>query len=46
VEGRRGIRSKQLLDELKETIGYWQLKDEALDRTLWRIGFGSGYGSR
>ena len=24
MKGRRGIRNKQLLDENKETIGYWQ----------------------
>ena len=34
MTGRRGIRSKQLLDELKETRGYWKLNEEALDRTL------------
>jgi len=42
VRGRRGIRRKQLLDELKETRGYWKLKEEALDRTLWRTRFGRG----
>ena len=42
MKGRRGIRCKQLLDELKEAIGYWQLKDEALDRTVWGNGFGRG----
>ena len=44
VTGRRGRRSKQLLDDLKEKRGYWKLKEEALDRTLWRICFGRGYG--
>ena len=44
VTGRRGIRCKQLLDGLKGKKGYWKLKDEALDRTLWRTGFGRGYG--
>jgi hypothetical protein len=24
--------------------GYWKLKEEALDRTVWRTGFGRGYG--
>jgi len=38
TEGR-GIRSKQLLDERKETRGYWRLKEEALDRTVWRTRF-------
>jgi hypothetical protein len=41
---RRGRRCKQLVDELKEKRGYWKLKEEALDRTLWRTRFGRGYG--
>lgn len=41
VTGRRGKRRKQLLDGLKETIDYWKLKEEALNRT----GFESGNGS-
>jgi hypothetical protein len=44
VAGRRG-RSKQLLDGLKETIGYWELKERAIDCTLWRTGFGRGCGT-
>jgi hypothetical protein len=44
VMGRRGRRRKQLLDDLKEKRRYWKLKEEALDRTLWRIRFGRGYG--
>ena len=32
--GRRGRRRKQLLDDLKETRGYWKFKEEALDHTL------------
>jgi hypothetical protein len=43
VTVRRGIRRKQLLDDLKETRGYCKLKEEALDRTLWRTGFGRSY---
>jgi len=35
---------KQLLDVLKEMRGYWNLKDDALDCTLWRTRFGRGYG--
>ena len=35
VTGRRGRRRKQLQDDLKEKRGYWKLKQEALDRTLW-----------
>jgi hypothetical protein len=40
VTGRRGRRRKQLLDFFKETGVYWELKEEALDRTLWRAVFG------
>jgi hypothetical protein len=35
VTGRRGKRCKQLLDVLEETSGYWKLKTETLDITLW-----------
>jgi hypothetical protein len=41
---RRGRRSKQLLDDLKEKRRYFKLKEEALDRTLWRTRFGRSYG--
>jgi len=50
IEGRvevtkiRGRRRKQLLDDLTEKGGYWKLKGEALDRTVWRTGFGRGCG--
>ena len=37
-------RCKQLLDDVKETRGYWKLKDEARDRTLCRTPFERGYG--
>jgi hypothetical protein len=39
-----GRRRKQLLDDLKVRRGYWKLKEEALDRSLWRTRFGRGYG--
>ena len=42
--GRHGRRHKQLLDDRKEKRGYWKLKEEALDGTLWRIRFGIGRG--
>jgi hypothetical protein len=42
--GRRRIRRKQLLDDVKERRRYWKLKEEALDHTLWRTRFGRGYG--
>jgi len=45
VTGRRGGRRKQLLDDLKEDISRWKLKEEALDRTLWRTRLGRGYGA-
>jgi hypothetical protein len=35
VTGRRGRRSKQLLDDLEEIRGYWKLEKEALDLTVW-----------
>jgi len=44
VSARRGRRCKQLLDSLKETRGYWILKEEALDRTVWGTRFGRSYG--
>jgi hypothetical protein len=44
VTGRRGRRRRELLDELKERRGYCHLKEEALDRTMWRAGFGRGFG--
>jgi hypothetical protein len=44
MTGRRRRRRKQLLDDLKKKRRYWKLKEEALDRTLWRTHFGRGYG--
>jgi len=44
VTGRRGRRRKKLLDDLKDRRGYSHLKEEALDRTMWRAGFGRGFG--
>jgi hypothetical protein len=43
VTKRRGRRSKKLLDDLKERRGYSHLKEEALDRTMWRNRFGGGF---
>ena len=44
VTGRRGRRSKLLLDDLKETRVYWKLKVEALDDgSLCRTRFADGY---
>jgi len=44
VTGRRGRRCGKLLDDLKERRGYSHLKEEALDRTVWRNRFGRGFG--
>ena len=44
MSGGRGRRRKGARDELKQTRGYWKLKVEALDHTLWRTGFGTGCG--
>ena len=41
---RRGRRRRKLLDELKERRGYSNLKEEALDRTVWRAGLGRVFG--
>ena len=40
---RRGRRRKTLLDDLKDRRGYSHLKEEALDRTMWRNRFGGGF---
>jgi hypothetical protein len=44
VTGRQGRRRRKLLDDLKERRGYSHLKEEALDRTMWRAGFERGSG--
>jgi len=44
VTGRQGRRRMKLLDDLKERRGYSHLKEEALDRTVWRARFGRGFG--
>jgi hypothetical protein len=45
ISGRRGSRHKQALDDVTKTRGYWKLKAEALDLSLWRTRFRKGYGS-
>jgi hypothetical protein len=42
VTGRQRRRRSKLLDDLEERRGYCHLKEEALDRTTWRAGFGKG----
>jgi len=45
VARRRGRRRKKLLDDLKDRRGYSHLKEEALDRTMWRHRFGGDFGT-
>jgi hypothetical protein len=42
VTGRRARRRKQLLDDLKNARRCCKVKEEALDRTVWRTRFGRG----
>jgi len=44
VTGRRGRRRRKLLGDLKERRRYSHLKEEALDRTIWRGRFGRAFG--
>jgi len=44
VEGKRGRRRKQRLGDFKEKKGCRKLKEEALGRTFWRVGFGRDCG--
>jgi len=44
MTGRRGRRRRKPLDDLKERRGYCHLKEESVDRTVWRAGFGRGFG--
>jgi hypothetical protein len=44
VTGRRGRGCKKLLDDLKEKAGYCKLKEEAMDRPMWKGCFGKDGG--
>jgi hypothetical protein len=44
VTRRRGRRRKKLLDDLRDWRGYCHLKEETLNRTMWRNPFGRGIG--
>ena len=44
VTRRGGRRLKKLLDELKDRRKYSHLKEEVLDRTVWRNRFEGGFG--
>ena len=41
---RQVRRRRKLLDDLKERRGYPHFKEEVLDRTMWRVRFGRGFG--
>ena len=43
VTRRQGRRRKKLLDDLKDRRGYCHLKEEAVDRNMWRDRFGRGF---
>ena len=44
VTRRRGRRRKKLLDDFKDRRGYSNLKEEPLDRTMWKNRFRGGFG--
>jgi hypothetical protein len=44
LTARQGRRHGMQLNDLKERRGYSHLKEEALDRTMWRACFGRGFG--
>ena len=44
LTGRRERRRRKLLDDLKERRGCSHLKEESLDRPMWRARFGRGLG--
>ena len=44
VTGRRSRRCEQKLGDLKGKRRYCILKEKAIDRTVWRTGFGRGCG--
>ena len=43
VKRRQGRRRKKLLGGLKDRRGYSHLKEEALDRNMWRERFGRDF---
>jgi hypothetical protein len=44
LTGRRGRKRRKLLDDFMERRRYSHLKEEALDRTMWRARLGRGFG--
>ena len=45
IKGEKEVtrRRRKLLDDLKDRRGYSHLKEEVLDRTMWRNRFGGGF---
>ena len=43
VTRRRGRTRRKLMDNLKDRKGYFRLKEEALDHSMWRNRFGGGF---
>jgi len=41
--GRRGRKRRRPVDNIKQKRRYWNFKEEALDRTFRRAGFGISY---
>ena len=44
MTGRQGRRREKLLDDLKDRRGYFELKEEPLDRNMWRNRFARCFG--
>jgi hypothetical protein len=44
VARRRGRRRRKLVDDVKDRRGYSYFKGKTLDRTMWRVRFGRGFG--
>lgn len=44
MTGRRGRRTKQLPDDLKDKRGCWKSIEGALDCTVWKTRLGKRYG--
>jgi hypothetical protein len=43
MHGNMNLKLRKLLDDLKERRGYSHLKEEALERIIWRGRFGRGF---
>jgi hypothetical protein len=43
-DGKTTKKTEEFCMALNEKRGYWKLKEEALDRTVWRTRFGESCG--